>query len=321
MSGFTDWADGVLARRLNQMSSLGAMLDPLADRLYILATLAGLVLRDIIPLWLAILIVGRDVVLTLALGVIRRYGYGPFAVHYLGKAATFCLLYAFPLLLIGAHPRHPGRYRPADRVGVHDLGDRAVSVGRCGVPDPDRPTRAAGALMTAQRPATGNLISAQLIADLVTNTLDPGYAAAAQHRGPTPSRRWFDRPAVAIGCALIGFTLVVAYIHTHRGAPAAAKVHDSLVARVRAAQDRNDGLAAQAQRLSSALTTLRDQALSGNGALSGQLDRDQLLAGADGSRGAGPAGHVDRAAAHVRIVTARARRINPDRRGQYPHRS
>ena len=141
--------------------------------------------------------------------------------------------------------------------------------------------------MTAQRPATGNLISAQLIADLVTNTLDPGYAAAAQHRGPTPSRRWFDRPAVAIGCALIGFTLVVAYIHTHRGAPEAAKVHDSLVARVRAAQDRNDGLAAQAQRLNGALTTLRDQALSGNGALSGQLDRDQLLAGQTAAVGPG----------------------------------
>jgi cardiolipin synthase len=103
LSGFTDWADGVLARRLNQMSSLGALLDPLADRLYILATLAGLVLRDIIPLWLAIVIVGRDVVLTVALAVIRHYGYAPFAVHYLGKAATFCLLYAFPFLLIGAH--------------------------------------------------------------------------------------------------------------------------------------------------------------------------------------------------------------------------
>ena len=141
--------------------------------------------------------------------------------------------------------------------------------------------------MTAQRPANRNLISAQLIADLVTNTLDPGYAAAAQHRGPTPSRRWFDRPAVAIGCALIGFTLVVAYIHTHRGAPEAAKVHDSLVARVRAAQDRNDGLAAQAQRLNSALTTLRDQALSGIGAPSRQLDRDQLLAGQTAAVGPG----------------------------------
>jgi cardiolipin synthase len=102
VSGFTDWADGVLARRLNQMSNFGAQLDPLADRLYILATLVGLVLRHIIPLWLAVLIVGRDVVLTGSLLVLRRYGYGPPAVHYLGKVATFNLLYAFPLLLIGA---------------------------------------------------------------------------------------------------------------------------------------------------------------------------------------------------------------------------
>ena len=101
VSGFTDWLDGVLARALNQMSALGALLDPLADRLYILASLLGLVLRHIIPLWLAIVIVGRDVLVGLALPVLRRAGYGPPAVHYLGKAATFCLLYAFPLLLLG----------------------------------------------------------------------------------------------------------------------------------------------------------------------------------------------------------------------------
>jgi cardiolipin synthase len=103
VSGFTDWADGVLARRLGQTSRLGAMLDPLADRLYILATLVGLVLRHVIPLWLAVVIVGRDAVLTGALAVMRRHGYAPFAVHYLGKAATFCLLYAFPLLVIGTY--------------------------------------------------------------------------------------------------------------------------------------------------------------------------------------------------------------------------
>lgn len=102
LSGFTDWADGVLARKLNQLSRLGALLDPLADRLYILATLVGLVLRDVIPLWLAVLIVGRDLVLGASLVVLRRHGYAPPAVHYLGKAATFCLLYAFPLLLLGA---------------------------------------------------------------------------------------------------------------------------------------------------------------------------------------------------------------------------
>jgi cardiolipin synthase len=104
VSGFTDWADGVLARKLNQQSDFGALLDPLADRLYILATLAGLVLRHIIPLWLGIVIVGRDLVLAGSLLVLRRAGYGPPAVHYVGKAATFCLLYAFPLLLIGVRP-------------------------------------------------------------------------------------------------------------------------------------------------------------------------------------------------------------------------
>jgi cardiolipin synthase len=113
LSGFTDWADGVLARKLNQLSDFGAMLDPLADRLYILATLLGLVLRHIIPWWLAVAIVGRDAILGVGLWALRRHGWGPPAVHYLGKAATFCLLYAFPLLLIGAyHGTVPDIARP-----------------------------------------------------------------------------------------------------------------------------------------------------------------------------------------------------------------
>jgi cardiolipin synthase len=104
LSGFTDWLDGVLARRLDQRSDFGAMLDPAADRLYILATLVGLVLRHIIPWWLAALIVARDVILGIGLLVLRRRGIAPPEVHYVGKAATFCLLYAFPLLLLGSHP-------------------------------------------------------------------------------------------------------------------------------------------------------------------------------------------------------------------------
>ncbi|GAB2467472.1 CDP-alcohol phosphatidyltransferase family protein [Jatrophihabitans fulvus] len=103
LSGFTDWLDGVLARALDQTSRFGALLDPAADRLYILATLVGLVLRDVIPLWLAIVIVGRDLVLGVTLPLLRRAGWGPPEVHYLGKAATFCLLYAFPLLLLGTY--------------------------------------------------------------------------------------------------------------------------------------------------------------------------------------------------------------------------
>ncbi len=100
VAGITDWADGKLAKWLNQYSRLGALLDPAADRLYIVSTLVALALRGIVPLWVVALIVGRDVVLSLALVVLRRYGYPPLQVHYLGKAATLLLLYAFPGLLL-----------------------------------------------------------------------------------------------------------------------------------------------------------------------------------------------------------------------------
>jgi cardiolipin synthase (CMP-forming) len=100
-SGFTDYLDGKLARRWNQISRLGEMLDPLADRLYILATIVALTLREIVPLWFAVLLVSRDLFLVLLLPVLRRHGLTTLPVHFLGKAATFCLLYALPLLLLG----------------------------------------------------------------------------------------------------------------------------------------------------------------------------------------------------------------------------
>ncbi len=100
VSGFTDWLDGKLARWLDQGSRLGALLDPAADRLYIVSTLVALALREIVPVWIVALLVGREVVLGAALLVLRRYGYPPLQVHYLGKAATLLLLYAFPGLLL-----------------------------------------------------------------------------------------------------------------------------------------------------------------------------------------------------------------------------
>lgn len=100
VSGLTDYLDGKLARMLDQGSRLGALLDPAADRLYVLATLAAFVVRDIIPWWVAAILVGRDLVLVVVVGPpLRRRGMTALPVHYLGKAATFCLLYAFPLLL------------------------------------------------------------------------------------------------------------------------------------------------------------------------------------------------------------------------------
>ena len=101
VSGWTDYFDGLLARRWGQITRVGQLLDPLADRLYILVTLLGLAYRDVVPWWLVGLLVLRDGVLTLALLVLRRAGQEPLPVSLIGKAATFNLLYAFPLLLLG----------------------------------------------------------------------------------------------------------------------------------------------------------------------------------------------------------------------------
>ncbi len=101
LSGITDWLDGFLARKLNQRSSLGEVLDPVADRLYILAVVLGLALRDVIPWWVAVLLPLRDLLLWGLVPFLRTRGYSALPVHFLGKAATFNLLYAFPLLLLG----------------------------------------------------------------------------------------------------------------------------------------------------------------------------------------------------------------------------
>ena len=116
---------------------------------------------------------------------------------------------------------------------------------------------------------------ARLLVDLVNNHLDPGYAAAAERRGRNPETRWYDRPAAIAGCLLIGFVLVVAYIHTHRGAPEAAKVHDSLVTRVRAAQQGGNDLANRVNDLERQLSA----ALPKSGPLAKDLDLARLQAG------------------------------------------
>ncbi len=99
-AGVSDWADGKIARLFNQTSRLGAMLDPAADRLYTLATVAAFVVRDIVPWWIAAILVGRDVMVGVCIWVLGRRGFAPPEVTYVGKAATFNLLYAMPLMLL-----------------------------------------------------------------------------------------------------------------------------------------------------------------------------------------------------------------------------
>lgn len=100
VSGITDWLDGKLARWLDQSSRLGTLLDPAVDRLYTFTALVAFGVRDILPWWVVAVLVGRDVIVGLCLPLLRRHGYGQPDVHYLGKAATLNLLYAFPLLLL-----------------------------------------------------------------------------------------------------------------------------------------------------------------------------------------------------------------------------
>jgi cardiolipin synthase len=102
VSSFTDWLDGYLARKLNQFSRLGELLDPLADRLYVVAALAALYIRDLLPIWVVVLLILRDVLMSLLLIYLKRFGFTGVPVHFVGKAATMNLLYALPLILLGS---------------------------------------------------------------------------------------------------------------------------------------------------------------------------------------------------------------------------
>jgi cardiolipin synthase (CMP-forming) len=102
LSSLTDFADGYIARHFNQVTRVGQLLDPAADRLFILSTLLGIAIAQIVPWWFLAIVVARDVLL-IVLGIgLANLGYGPLPVHHLGKMGTFCLLFGFPVLLLGA---------------------------------------------------------------------------------------------------------------------------------------------------------------------------------------------------------------------------
>lgn len=101
VSGFTDWLDGKLARLLNQQTRLGELLDPAADRLYMIAVPIAFGVREILPWWVIGLLIGREVVLAGTIPFLRSRGVTTLPTLYLGKAATMALMYALPMLLAG----------------------------------------------------------------------------------------------------------------------------------------------------------------------------------------------------------------------------
>ena len=101
-SGFSDWADGKIARLVaNQSSRLGALLDPAVDRIYMVTVPVALAIYGAVPWWIVVTLLGRDVVLAATLPVLRSRGLTALPVTYIGKAATFALMSAFPLILLG----------------------------------------------------------------------------------------------------------------------------------------------------------------------------------------------------------------------------
>ena len=203
IGGTSDWVDGFLARRLGQVSRLGEMLDPLADRLYILATLLALTIRDVLPWWFTIALLAREAVLLVSLAVLRRYGYRPWC-RYIGKTATFILLVAFPTLLLAACRQHArlgvpvrlgaGLVGPGSVLGrgrVLPRANRRGGAGGAGVmvgprTDPARPGR-----QDEDRARRAPLGLAQLPAGALRRPAGPGVRGRGR-----PTRRAWAAPAV-----------------------------------------------------------------------------------------------------------------------------
>ena len=101
-SGFSDWADGKIARLVdNQSSRLGELLDPAVDRIYMVIVPVALAIYGAVPWWIVFTLIGRDVVLAATLPMLRSRGLTALPVTYIGKAATFALMSGFPLILLG----------------------------------------------------------------------------------------------------------------------------------------------------------------------------------------------------------------------------
>lgn len=99
ISALSDGVDGIIARRFNQVSKLGQILDPVADRLLILCSVLALSIASILPWWLLALVGARDVLMGLLVLALAQHNYGPLPVHFAGKTGTAVLMLAIPALI------------------------------------------------------------------------------------------------------------------------------------------------------------------------------------------------------------------------------
>jgi cardiolipin synthase len=100
IAGATDFVDGYVARRFNQVSTLGKVLDPTADRIVLAAGVVAIAVYGAVPVWLAVLVLGREALVSLAVLALAALGAPRIDVLWVGKAGTFGLLWCFPLFLL-----------------------------------------------------------------------------------------------------------------------------------------------------------------------------------------------------------------------------
>lgn len=98
--GATDWVDGYIARHFGQVSELGKLLDPIADRILLLTAIVAIVVSGAVPLWVAVLAIARESAVALAAIGLGILGARRIDVTWYGKAGTFGLMFAFPLFLV-----------------------------------------------------------------------------------------------------------------------------------------------------------------------------------------------------------------------------
>lgn len=98
--GATDWVDGYLARRLDQVSELGKILDPTADRLMLLVGIFAIVVDGSVPVWIAVLVLTREALVAVLAVVLAAAGAARIDVSRAGKVSTFLVMWAFPAFLM-----------------------------------------------------------------------------------------------------------------------------------------------------------------------------------------------------------------------------
>ena len=126
--GATDWIDGFVARRLHQVSNVGKILDPTADRLLVIGGLLGVAAANGVPWWFALTILTRELIVSILTLVLAALGAARINVLWWGKVSTFALMTTFPLFLLTTNPHHA-----ALQPWQHDARDACWVIGVLGL--------------------------------------------------------------------------------------------------------------------------------------------------------------------------------------------